>query len=160
MVTMYAAGHYAKKSDIGGWATIIQQENIEDLTLSGSKQNTDAEEATLTAIIEELTRLTTPSKVHVYAPLDSVSYAPLDWSAENMVRQAIINYEAMKGSALLLGNLRRADLWEQVQEVSGLHKVCWFGSPIGIWSSRFRFADFLARREILLANDGKCWIEI
>lgn len=158
MNTIYAAGHYVKNLDIGGWTTIIKQENKETVTLSGSKQNTDSDEIILTAIIEGLTRISKPSKIHVYAHhLDCVHYTPLSFSAQDEASKAHIDPRLRKNSTLLLGDSRRVDLWEQIEESSGLHEVCWFGPPIGLRHSEYRFADLLARREISLADDGKPW---
>lgn len=144
-VIIYTDGACSGNPGPGGWAAVILV-NDKQIELSGGEYKTTNQRMEMTAPLEALQAITTPSRVKVFT--DSaylVNAFKQDWIAKWMKN----GWKTVKGEAV-----KNKDLWEKLWEMSEYHQVTWHKVKGHSDDELNNRCDYLARHAIPQSEDS------
>ena len=113
---IYTDGACSGNPGPGGWGAVIFDKDNNQTNISGKEKNTTNNRMELMAAIKALEALSKPCKVRVTTDSVYVKNGITDW---------IDNWKKRNWRTANKKAVKNVDLWQQLDEVSALHKIEW-----------------------------------
>ena len=139
MITIYTDGACSGNPGIGGWGTVILENNKEDIFLNGGHDNTTNNRMELTAAIEALKYFEDKQTITLITDSKYVKDGIQSW---------IQNWKKNGWKTAAKKPVKNKELWIELDQLISRHTISWEWVKGHAGNTHNEKADYLARRYI------------